>query len=236
MEENKIQSQVNEINHKLDVILEEIELQKKHRREMDDLKNDLMRVGNDLYSTAVIELEEVHDYLQTGDIIHLGKKLLRNVKTLSKMFDQIESAGDFLQDVSPLARESVIDFMAKMDELDRKGYFQFLKEIQKVMDKVVTSFTVEDIKALGDNVVTILNTIKSLTQPDMLRAINNAVSVYQKLDIEIEKDVSYFQLMRRMNTPEMRSGIAFGIKFLKSLAGQQYSNQPVKHFNEIQSN
>ena len=75
MGDTKIQAQVNEINQKLDVILEEIELQKKHRREMDDLKNDLMRVSNDLYSTAVIELEEVHDYLQTGDIIHLGKKL-----------------------------------------------------------------------------------------------------------------------------------------------------------------
>lgn len=231
-----MQSQIDEINHKLDVILEEIELQKKHRREIDDLKNDLMRVGDDLYSTAVTELEEVHDYLKTGDIMHLGKKLLRNVNNISKMFDQLESVKDFLEDISPLAKESTIDLMAKLDELDRKGYFQFFKEIQKVMDNVVISFTVEDIKALGDNIVTILNTIKSLTQPEMLRAINNAVSVYKKLDIEIEKDVSYFQLFRRMNTPEMRSGVAFGIKFLKSLAGQQYTNQSKKQLSEIHSN
>ncbi len=94
----------------------------------------------------------------------------------------------------------------------------------------------EDVRALGDNAVTILNTVKSLTQPDMLNAINNAVSVYKKLDIEIEENVSYFQLFKRMNTPEMRNGIAFGIKFLKSLAEQQYTNQPLKQINEAQSN
>ena len=43
---------------------------------MEDLKDDLYRVGKDLYETAIVELEEVHDHLNTGDILHLGKKLL----------------------------------------------------------------------------------------------------------------------------------------------------------------
>ena len=236
MEDKTMQKQIDDINRKLDIVLEEIELQRKHRREMDDLKDDLMRVGNDLYSTAVTELEEVSDHIQTGDVLHLGKKLLRNVNTFNKMFDQMESARVFIEDASPLVRESIIDFMAKMDEFDRKGYFRLMKEMESVIDNVVTSFSVEDVRALGDNVVTILNTVKSLTQPDMLNAINNAVSVYTKLDIEIEENVSYFKLFRRMNTPEMRNGIAFGIKFLKSLAQQQYTNQPLKKLNKAQSN
>jgi len=236
MENKTMQTQIDDINRKLDIVLEEIELQRKHRREMDDLKEDLMRVGTDIYSTAVTELEEVSDHMHTGDVLHLGKKLLRNVNTFNKMFDQMESARDFIEDASPLVRESIIDFMAKMDEFDRKGYFRLMKEMESVIDNVVTSFTVEDVKALGDNVVTILNTVKNLTQPDMLNAINNAVSVYKKLDIEIEENVSYFQLFKRMNTPEMRSGIAFGIKFLKSLAEQQSTNQPLKQLNKAQSN
>ena len=236
MDDKTMQPQIDEINRKLDIVIEEIELQKQRRREMDDLKEDLMRVGTDLYSTAVTELEEVSDHMQTGDVLHLGKKLLRNVNTFNKMFDQMESARDFIEDASPLVRESIIDFMAKMDEFDRKGYFRLMKEMESVIDNVVTSFTVNDVRALGDNVVTILNTVKSLTQPDMLNAINNAVSVYTKLDIEIEENVSYFQLFKRMNTPEMRNGIAFGIKFLKSLAEQQYTNQPLKQINEAQSN
>jgi uncharacterized protein YjgD (DUF1641 family) len=236
MEDKIMQTQIDEINRKLDIVLEEIELQRKHRREIDDLKEDLMRVGNDVYSTAVTELEQVHDYINTGDVLHLGKKLLRNINTFNKMFDQLESARDFIEDATPLMRESIIDFMAKMDEFDRKGYFSFFKELETIMDNIVTSFTVEDVKALGDNVVTILNTVKNLTQPDMLNAINNAVSVYKKLDIEIEQNISYFELFKRMNTPEMRNGIAFGIKFLKSLAEQQYTDQPLNQINKAQIN
>ena len=236
MEDKIMQTQIDEINRKLDIVLEEIELQRKHRREIDDLKEDLMRVGNDVYSTAVTELEQVHDYINTGDVLHLGKKLLRNINTFNKMFDQLESARDFIEDATPLMRESIIDFMAKMDEFDRKGYFSFFNELETIMDNIVTSFTVEDVKALGDNVVTILNTVKNLTQPDMLNAINNAVSVYKKLDIEIEQNISYFELFKRTNTPEMRNGIAFGIKFLKSLAEQQYTNQPLNQINKAQIN
>ena len=218
MVENKMQDQINVINKKLDIILEEIELQRVHRREMEDLKDDLMRVGKDLFQSTVEELEEVADHIKTGDILHLGKKLLRNVNNISGMFDQLESMSDLINDVAPISREIVIDFMAKLDEFDRKGYFGFLREMNRAMDNVVESFTVEDVRALGDNVVTILNTVKNLTQPDMLQALDNALSVYKKLDIEVEEEISYFTLIRRMNTPEMRRGMAFGIRFLKSMA------------------
>ena len=79
MEEIKTQKQIDEINRKLDIILEEIELQRKHRREMEDLKEDLMRVGKDFYDTAVIELEAVHDHVNTKDILHLGRNTLREM-------------------------------------------------------------------------------------------------------------------------------------------------------------
>ena len=224
MEAVVIQNQIDEINQKLDTILEEIELQKKHRRAMEDLKDDLYRVGKDLYETAIVELEEVHDHLNTGDILHLGKKLLRNVNNLSRAFDQMEGARDFLRDVSPLVRESILDLMKKLDEFDRKGYFQFAKEIQKAADNVVTSFTADDVKNLGDNIVTILNTIKNLTQPDMLQAINNAVAVYKNIDIKVDEKVSMMSLLKELNSPEVKRGLAVGLKFLRNLAEIENQN------------
>lgn len=218
MEDNNIQNQVNDINKKLDVILEEIELQRKHRSEIEDMKEDLTRVGKDLFKSAIIELDEVQDNLETGDILHLLKKLLRNVKNISKTFDQLENIKNFVEDASPLSRDIFIDFMRRLDEFDRKGYFYFMKELSKVGDKVVTSFTVEDVKSLGDNIVTILNTVKNLTQPDVLESIDSAVMVYKKLGIEVTEKVSYISLLKEFNTPEMKKGLAFGIRFLKSLA------------------
>jgi uncharacterized protein YjgD (DUF1641 family) len=236
MEEVKTQSQIDELNSKLDLILEEIELQKKHRREMEDLKDDLFRVGKDVYETTVTELEQVHDHIKTGDILHLGKKLLRNVNNLNRAFDQLESTRDFLRDVSPLVRESIIDLMNKMDEFDRKGYFQFIKELQRAGDNIVTSFTANDVKLLGDNIVTILNTIKNLTQPDMLQAINNAVAVYKNIDVKVDEKISLSSLIREINSPEVKRGLAVGLKFLKNLASLEENKQNLIDINKEQIN
>lgn len=224
MEEKTTQNQIDAINSKLDLILEEIELQRKHRREMEDLKDDLMRVGKDFYDTAVIELEAVHDHVNTKDILHLGKYLLRNVNTINRSIEQLESMKDFLVDVSPLVRQSVLDFMKTLDEIDRKGYFEFAKELSNITDKVVTSFSKEDVKNLGDNIVTILQTVKNLTQPDMLHTINNAVDVYKQLDITVKKDVTLFGLLKELNSPEAKRGLAFAIEFLKNLANLHKEN------------
>ena len=62
----------------------------------------------------------------------------------------------------------------RLDELDRKGCFAMARELQRAFDHVVASFTVEDVRLLGDNLVAILQTVKNLTQPEMLQAINNA--------------------------------------------------------------
>jgi uncharacterized protein YjgD (DUF1641 family) len=93
-----------------------------------------------------------------------------------------------------------------------------MKELGKVADRVLTSFSPEDVKNLGDNVVTILNTVKNMTQPDMLHAVNNALHVYKKLDMEVEEDISLMALLKEMNTSEARKGMAFAIRFLKSIA------------------
>lgn len=233
MQEKNIQTQLDEINKKLDFILSEIDLQRKHRQEMEDLKEDLMRVAKEVYQTSLDELEQVHDFLKTGDIMHLFKKLLRNVNNLAKLFEQLENVRDFVKDFSPISKELAKDLIYKLDELDKKGYFAFLKETQKIIDNIVTSFTVEDVKALGDNIVTILNTIKNLTQPDMLQAVNNALSVYKNLDIEVKEDISLVKLIKELNHPETKKALFFGLQFLKSLSavnsnGVNNSNQLIK--------
>jgi len=234
MRTEEIRQQIHEINGKLDIIIGEIELQRRHRQEMDDLKEDLMRVGKDVFQTAVIELEDLHDSMKTVDMIHLIKRILRNVNNIESAIEQLESLRDFLHDASPLARDYVLDFMKKLDEFDRKGYFQFFKEAAAIMDKIVTSFSPEEVRNLSENIVTILSTIKNLTQPDMLQTVNNALNVYKKLDIEIKDNVSFFKLLKEVNTPEMKKGLAFAIVFLKSLS--QTGKNNIKEINSLHVN
>lgn len=216
---------VDAIDRKLDIILEEIELQRRHRREMEDLKADLTRVGKGLYDSAVIELEEVHDHMETADAVHLLKKLLRNVNNINLTLERLENAQDFVQDFTPVSRELFIDTMNKLDELDRKGYFEFISELARVGDAVVTSFSPEDVRRLGENIVTILQTVKSLSQEDVLKTVNNGLSVYRQLSIDVPEKVSTWQLLRELNTPEMRRGLTYLIRFQKSLVALEADNE-----------
>lgn len=218
MDTNKLDSQLSEINKKLDLLTEQAAITARRQREFEELKDDLQRIGTDIFQSAVVELNEVANHFDANDLLHLIKKVLRNVRNLSKMFDQLESVNDFIRDFAPSGKVAFLELLSTFDEMDRKGYFEFIKESTKVIDKVVTSFNVDDIRLLGDNIVSIMNTIKNLTQPDMLAAMNNAVSIYKNLDFVIDDKVSYFKLFKEAKTPEMRRGIAYGIQFLKSLS------------------
>ncbi len=213
-----MQNQIDALSKKMDFIIEEIQYQKKTRKANEDLIEDLTRVGKDVYQTALVELEDVSDSITTGDFWFLIKKLMRNVNNLTKTFELIENAKDFINDFSPISRELVLDLMNKLDELDRKGYFNYLKEFSKMVDNIVNAFSHQDVKDLGDNIVLILNTIKRSTQPEMLKAINNFIDVYRSLDFEVESNVKIMGLIKEMNKDETKRGMKIGINFLKALS------------------
>jgi uncharacterized protein YjgD (DUF1641 family) len=219
MEDNEqIQRQIDEVNGKLDLILGELAQQRRHRQEMQDLQDDLMRVARDMYHVTVRELEDIHDEVSTGDIAYLLKKLLRNVNNITAAFEQMESVRGFLEDFAPVSRQLSLDLMKKLHEVEQKGYFDFVRELLAVADTVVTTYDADEVRRLGENIVTILDTVKNLTQPEMMRGINNALNVYSSLDIVVAEDKSLLKLLREINTPEARRGLAFMIEFLKKLS------------------
>ncbi|MDO8542135.1 MAG: hypothetical protein Q7S40_16985 [Opitutaceae bacterium] len=213
-----VADRLDALDRKLDLVLAEIEEVRRIRREFEELKDDLARVGKDLFQTAVTELEGTAPFVNTGDFAALAKRLIRNVNTMNELLVQLEGAREFLVDAAPLGRQLFSDGLAKMDELDRKGYFAMARELQRALDNVVANFTVEDVRLLADNLGAILQTVKNLTQSQMLHAINNAVEVYQKTDFETMEEYSLWRAFREANKPEMRRGLGFLIVFLRNLS------------------
>ncbi|HDL78892.1 MAG TPA: DUF1641 domain-containing protein [Bacteroidetes bacterium] len=232
MTDKTLEQRLNEIDQKLNFITEQMAVQARRQREMQELKDDLNRIATDAFQSAVNELEEVAPSFDSSDLLYLIKKLLRNVTNITKIIGQLESVKDFATDIAPISKQAYLDVLSQMDELDRRGYFEFLRETLKIVDNVVTSFSIEDVKALSENIVLILSTVKNLTQPEMLIALDNAVSVYKKLDISVAQKVSFLDLFKEARTPEMRQGVAFGIQFLKNLATTERSNKFKEIINE----
>ncbi len=231
MDNKQIEQQLLEINQKLNLITEYLQEQKRRQQEWDELKNDLTLVGKDVFQTAVQELDEISYHFDTADLLYLLKKLLRNTRNLTKMMDQLESATDFLHDITPLGKHILDELMENLTSLEQKGYFDFGREALKIVDTIVTSFTVDDVRLLRENIASILLTIKSFTQPQMLSTINNALGFFQKMEVMVEQDVSYRSLLKELRDPEFKRGLAFVIQFMKSMVhtnGNQNSHKEIQ--------
>jgi len=221
MSDKNLDQQLQTINNKLDLITDELAVVRRQRDELNELKDDLTIIAKDVFNTAIEEFEDIAPFVQTGDFLHLAKKILQNTRNIAMVMNKFESGLDFFEDAKPVGKELFNDALEKLDEMDRKGYFQFTKELFSIIDNVVNHFTVEDVKLLGDNIVTILETVKSITQPEMLKAVDNAVHIYQNLDTQDTPEYSVWKVMRELNTPEMKKGIGFVITFLKKITEEQ---------------
>jgi uncharacterized protein YjgD (DUF1641 family) len=225
MNTTALTTQLDDIQAKLDAIHAELEVARRQREELRELKEDLTLVARDVFQSAVVELEDIAPFVHTGDFLHLVKRILRNTNNISAAISQLESFLDFLEDFKPVGKELFSDGLDKLDELDRKGYFVFFKEVAAILDNVVTHFSVEDVRLLADNIVTILNTMKSLTQPEMLSALDNALAVYRNIDTRDIREVSIWKAFRELRTPEMQRGLGFIITFLKNVSREQTNLQ-----------
>jgi len=221
MAETDLSKQLAQIQASLDGITEELALVKKQRQEMEDLKEDLTRVAKDLFAGAIEEFEDIAPFVKTGDFLHLVKLILRNTNNITQVIGKLESTLDFFEDFTPIGKELFGDTLDKLDELDRAKYFEFASEAKHIADNVLEHFSAEDVRLLADNIVPILETVKSMTQPEMMGAIKNAVVIFDKMDTQDVKEISIWKVMRELNTPEMKRGLGFMIAFMKNIASNE---------------
>ena len=224
MADKNIQVQIDEINQKLDLVLHYVNEQRLKSERVEDLVTDVSIIGKDIFDTAVHELDNQGIELDLDEMKVLVFKLIKNAGNFTRVLEMFESTTDFMMDAGPVAREVIIDFIKKLHEFEQKGYFSFFRELYHVMDNIITSYSEEDIRLLAENVVTILDTVKNLTQPEMLQAMNNAVNIYKNLGTEDIQEYSMFKAIREMRSPEMKRGIGFIMTFLKNLSKENNNN------------
>jgi uncharacterized protein YjgD (DUF1641 family) len=229
--------QLSEIGRKLDLLTqsmmvlsqqvnylqEQAENSRRRQREWDDLLADLGPVAKDMYAAAEEQLEEVQQFVQLEDMLALVKRLARNTRNINELLDYLESGLDFVHDAAPLTKDMMTEATVVLSDLERKGYFGFVRQGAYVVDQVVTSFGEEDVKRLGDNVVLILNTVKSLTQPQMMTLVTNLTQGFHAAEAEADAgtlDTSLFGLLRQMRDPDVRRGLAVTLATLRRVSQQ----------------
>jgi uncharacterized protein YjgD (DUF1641 family) len=217
---------VLELNQKIDALTnqvvyltEQAQIAERSRQERTELLETMMPVAKDAMQMASDQFEEIQDYLKVEDLLRFIKKLARHRPQLEMLLDQIDAVTDLVHIMNPVAKESFDKLICVLTELEQKGYFTFAKSGLRLADNVVTSFSEDDVNRLGDNIVLILNTVKDMTQPEIMNFVRNTLQTSQR---EVEKPVSYsyLDLYRQMRDPDVRRGLALTMRVLKVIGEQ----------------
>lgn len=222
--------QVTELNQKIDALTaqvaylaEQARINERSRLEREELLHDLLPVAHEAMQLATRELEEVKEHLDLQELIRLLKKVIRQRDELETMLDTLDSVMDMLDTSKPVIMEGFDKLTQVLEDLDRKGYFAFARGGLRMADNVVTSFTEEDVDRLGDNIVLILNVVKDMTQPEIMTFVRNTV---QEAEQEVTRpvDTSLISILRQMQDPAVRRGLALSLRLLRVVGAQAAGN------------
>jgi uncharacterized protein YjgD (DUF1641 family) len=217
-----------ELNQKMDALAAQVQAltdhvqeQRRRQQEWDELRTDLTPVALDAYQVVVEQLNELEPYVQLEDLLFLLKRVARNTRNIEMLLDQVESVTDLAKDVAPILNDAVLMSVQQLDALERRGYFRLLKEGQYVLDNIVDHFGPDDVRQLGDNAVTILTTVKQMTQPEIMGMMQNLAGGLRLAEMQPEQvDTSFRSLFRQLRDPQTRRGLAITMGMLRAVGAE----------------
>jgi uncharacterized protein YjgD (DUF1641 family) len=155
------------------------------------------------------ETREILDELKS-----IGRKLDRMEGIIDAVTHRLESLEDMREDLWPMVQGASHQISVKLHDLEQRGAVGFAKEAFRVGERIATSFSEEDVRQLGENVVHILHTVRSLTQPEVLELADRAAAAVQENDAHPVKRMS---LWRAMRDPEIRRGMSLMLTVLREM-------------------
>ena len=144
----------------------------------------------------------------------MNEKLDRIEGTMDALKHRVEGFEELREDLWPMIDGAAHTITKKLHELEVNGTLGFIVEGTKMAEVVATSFDEEDVRLLGENLVTILKTVRSLTQPEVMGVADRAALALKESDAHPQKKIGLFKALR---DPDIRSGMTLMLGVMKEL-------------------
>ena len=226
----ELEAKIDALTAQVEFLADEAMEQRRRRIAMEELQADLTPIATAAIGNAAVALDQAD--IDAGDLVSLAVRVAENAELLENAVAQLQSVNDLVVDVMPIVRQGIELAIEKAAALEEAGYFDFIEAGIGVVDRVVTGYSKEDVEALGDNVVQILDIVKDLTQPDMLAVTQRMLDVVHK-QAEISGETmadppSLFALAGKVRDPEVRMGIGRALDTLKAVSSANGEDQEEK--------
>ncbi len=198
------------------------------REQWSELVETLIPVSRGAMDVATRELSELEADVTIDDLTRFARTTVRAVPQMETLVGQLGSFSELGHEVTSISGAGMAKLTEVLQAAEDKGYFMFAREGAAIADKVVTSFDEDDVRALGDNVVTILNAVKELTQPEVMAMLNRTALTIQEVEDTHIEPPSAFALLKSMRDPQTRRGLARVLSMLHTVGEDTQPTSPTK--------
>ena len=118
-----LHQKVDTLTEQMSFLTEQAESQRRRAQEFEELKADLIPIGNQLVNLTIRELEEVGAEFELEDLLYLLKRVLRNTNLILAMMDRFESLMGIADEVDLLGKQVFSTVVEELDRLESNGTF-----------------------------------------------------------------------------------------------------------------
>lgn len=190
-----INDKVDQLAHQIGYLTEQAEAQQRRVREFDELKADLIPIGNQLIHLTINELEEIGSDFELEDLFYLLKRVLRNTHLILSMMDRFESLMGIADEVELLGKQVFSSAVEALDQLEQTGLFTQAGDL-----------------------------FNSLARENTLSDINKMLIAFHHDGKEEASAPSLVSLVREANRPETRKAFSRLVKVLQALGDDTQDN------------
>jgi uncharacterized protein YjgD (DUF1641 family) len=223
-----IMARLDEMSAQIAVMAEQIARADAAREQRAELIETLGPVSRDAMDLATRELAAIEQDVTIEDITRFARTTVRSVPQMTVMLDQLGSFSELGQEITSISGAGVAKLTDVLQTAEDKGYFMFAREGAAIADKIVTNYTEDDVRALGDNVVTILNAVKELTQPEVMALLNRTALTIQEVEDTPMEPPGMLSLVKSMRDPQTRRGLARVLSMLHTVGEETQPTSPTK--------
>lgn len=122
---------------------------------------------------------------------------------------------NLVDEMTPVVREVMRSTGVTLAEYEARGYFAVGRELLSLVDRVVVEYGADEVAELGGHVVEILDTVRNLTQSEVLDVVNEATDVLHEAD-SLEP-VGPFRALKATGDEDVQRGLAVALEVLRHL-------------------
>jgi uncharacterized protein YjgD (DUF1641 family) len=220
MADKIIQEQINEINRKLDLLIEEAAVQRQNRESVNDLIDDLSVIGKEAFKDMVQQLDNAGVELNGDALRCLLIRLIRNIENIGTLLESVESINDLMKDLTPIIKQIGLDGIKKFHEFEQKGYFEVINQVALSADTIITRYPKEELKTLSEKLIPLADSISNLTDRGFLEKLDAITIALKEINTDEIEEISVWRMMREMRKPEVKKSLGFIMAFLSKINEQ----------------